>query len=291
MKRKVIVTCAVTGAAAITSNSKYVPITPKQIADEVGHAAKAGAAIAHLHVRDPETGAASTDFELYKETVDRVRSAGINIILNITGGPGAQFDPPMEEDGKVVGVVSPAKRTEHIVQLLPEICTLDVATMNFGSRAIVNTTSHLKAMAARMMAAGVKPELEVFDLGHLRVALQLLKDGHLPAPPMFQFCLGIAGGAAANTETMMLMRSMLEPGTVWSAFGVSRAQFPMAAQSVILGGHVRVGLEDNLFLSEGELSPGNGPLVERACAIVESLGCAVATPKEAGELLSLAARH
>jgi uncharacterized protein (DUF849 family) len=163
--------------------------------------------------------------------------------------------------------------------------------MNFGSRAIVNTTSHLKAMAARMVAAGVKPELEVFDLGHLRVALQLLKDGYLPAPPMFQFCLGIAGGAAANTETMMLMRSMLEPGTVWSAFGVSRAQFPMAAQSVILGGHVRVGLEDNLFLSEGELSPGNGPLVERACAIVESLGCAVATPKEAGELLSLTPRH
>jgi uncharacterized protein (DUF849 family) len=290
MTRKVIVTCAVTGAAALSRNSKYVPITPKQIADEIVSAAKAGAAIAHVHVRDPETGAASSELKLYEETVDRVRSSAVDIILNLTGGPGARFDPPVEDAGAVVGVVSPAKRIQHIVKLKPEICTLDVATMNFGPTAIVNTPTHLKSMAAGMVEAGVKPELEVFDLGHVRLALQLLKEGHLPTPPLFQFCLGIPGGAPATTEAMLLMRSLVEAGTTWAAFGISRAEFPMVAQSVILGGHVRVGLEDNLFLADGELSPGNAPLVERACTIVNSLGCSVATPKEARALLSLPAR-
>jgi uncharacterized protein (DUF849 family) len=290
MPRKVIVTCAVTGAAALSRNSKYVPITPKQIADEIVSAAKAGAAIAHVHVRDPETGSASSELKLYEETVDRVRSSAVDIILNLTGGPGARFDPPVEEAGAVTSVVSPAKRIQHIVKLRPEICTLDVATMNFGATAIVNTPTHLKSMAAGMVAAGVKPELEVFDLGHVRLALQLLKEGHLPTPPLFQFCLGIPGGAPATTEAMLLMRSLVEAGTIWAAFGISRAEFPMVAQSVILGGHVRVGLEDNLFLADGELSPGNAPLVERACAIVNSLGCSVATPNEARALLSLPAR-
>lgn len=290
MKRKVIVTCAVTGGSVLTKNSRYVPITPKQIADEIVSAAKAGAAIAHVHVRDPETGAPSSDLGLYEETVDRVRSSAVDIVLNLTGGPGAGYDPPVEEGGAVVGVVSPDKRTQHIVQLRPELCTLDVATMNFGSCAIVNTPTHLKVMAARMATAGVKPELEVFDLGHLRLALQLRKEGHLPTPSLFQFCLGIPGGAPANTEAMLLMTSMVEPGTTWSAFGISRAQFPMAAQSIILGGHVRVGLEDNLFLSEEELSPGNAPLVERACSLVHALGCSVATPGEARALLNLTAR-
>jgi uncharacterized protein (DUF849 family) len=290
MARKVMITCAVTGGGAMTPNSKYVPITPKQIADEVVNAAKAGATIAHIHVRDPQTGAPSMDLNLYAETVERVRSSAIDIILNLTGGMGAGYEPPLEEGGETVGVVSPAKRTEHIVQLRPEICSLDIATMNFGTRAIVNTPTHLKFMAARMIAAGVKPELEVFDLGQLGLALQMLKDGDLPKPPLFQFCLGITGGAPATTEAMLLMRSLVAAGATWSAFGISRAQFPMAAQSVILGGHVRVGLEDNLFLSEGELSPGNAPLVERACSIVNSLGCSVATPREARELLLLTAR-
>jgi uncharacterized protein (DUF849 family) len=290
MSRQVIVTCAVTGASALSRNSRYVPITPKQIADEIVNAAKAGAAIAHVHVRDPETGAASSELKLYEETVDRVRSSAIDIILNLTGGPGARYDPPVEETGEAVGVVSPAKRIQHIVKLRPEICTLDVATMNFGPNAIVNTPTHLKFMAAGMVAAGVKPELEVFDLGHVRLALQLLKEGHLPTPPLFQFCLGIPGGAPATTEAMLLMKGLVEAGTTWAAFGISRAEFPMVAQSVILGGHVRVGLEDNLFLSEGELSKGNAPLVERACAIVNSLGCSVATPNEARALLSLTAR-
>jgi uncharacterized protein (DUF849 family) len=290
MARKVMITCAVTGGGPMTPNSKHVPITPKQIADEVINAARAGATIAHIHVRDPKTGAPAMDLDLYTETVERVRSSSVDIILNLTGGMGAGYEPPLEEGGETVSVVSPAKRTEHIVQLGPEICSLDIATMNFGTRAIVNTPTHLKYMAARMVAAGVKPELEVFDLGQLGLALQMLKDGDLPKPPLFQFCLGVTGGAPATTEAMLLMRSLVEAGATWSAFGISRAQFPMAAQSVILGGHVRVGLEDNLFLSEGELSPGNAPLVERACTIVHSLGCSVATPNEARALLSLTAR-
>jgi uncharacterized protein (DUF849 family) len=167
MARKVIVTCAVTGASALSRNSKYVPITPKQIADEIVGAARAGAAIAHVHVRDPETGAASSDLKLYAETVDRVRSSAVDIILNLTGGPGGRYDPPVENPGGAAGVVAPATRIQHIVQLKPEICTLDVATMNFGASAVVNTPTHLKFMAAGMVAAGVKPELEVFDLGHL----------------------------------------------------------------------------------------------------------------------------
>jgi uncharacterized protein (DUF849 family) len=287
MTRKVVVTCAVTGGGAMTKNSKFVPITPKHIAEEVINAAKAGAAVAHVHVRDPETGAPSSRLDLYEEVVDRVRSSATDIVLNLTGGPGARFDPPVEEDGDKPAIVAPARRIAHIEKLKPEICTLDVATMNFGASAIVNTPTHLRFMAARMIAAGSKPELEVFDLGHVRLALQLVNEGHLPKPPLFQFCLGIPGGAPATTEAMLLMRSLVEERATWSAFGVSRAQMPMAAQSVILGGHVRVGLEDNLFLSDGVLSPGNAPLVERACTIVNALGCSVATPNEAREIFSV----
>jgi uncharacterized protein (DUF849 family) len=175
MKRKVIVTCAVTGASALTGNSRYVPITPKQIADEIVNAAKAGAAIAYVHVRDPETGAPSSDLDLYEETVDRVRSSAIDIILNLTGGPGAGYDPPVEDAGEIVGVVSPAKRTQHIVQLRPELCTLDVATMNFGSRAIVNTPTHLKFMAARMVAATrYRPQLWITHYGEHALAFVLI---------------------------------------------------------------------------------------------------------------------
>jgi uncharacterized protein (DUF849 family) len=287
MTRKVVVTCAVTGGGALTKNSKYVPITPKQIAEQVIDAAKAGAAVAHVHVREPGTGAPSMRMDLYEEVVDRVRSSAIDVVLNLTGGPGARFDPPVEEGGERPALVAPADRIAHIEKLKPEICTLDVATMNFGATAMVNTPTHLRFMAARMIAAGVKPELEVFDLGHVRLALQLAKEGHLTQTPLFQFCLGIPGGAPATTEALLLMRSLVDPGTTWSAFGVSRAQMPMVAQSVILGGHVRVGLEDNLFLSQGVLSPGNAPLVERACTIVNALGCSVATPNEARELFSV----
>lgn len=286
MKRKVILTCAVTGGSALSKNSQYVPITPEQIANEAIEAARAGAASVHIHVRDPETGAPSMRFELYEDVMQRIRRSDTDVIINLTAGPGAGFDPPLDETG-VQPIRSPNVRTDHVSRLRPDICTLDVATMNFGNRAIVNTPPHLIAMSRAIRAAGVKPELEVFDIGHVGVAVRLLEEGHLPQPPFFQFCLGIPGGAPATTEAMLLMRSLVPPGAPWSAFGISRFQMPMVAQSVILGGHCRVGLEDNLFLEQGLLSPGNAPLVKRAVEIIRALGAEPATPSEAREILSL----
>jgi uncharacterized protein (DUF849 family) len=290
MKRKVILTCAVTGGSALSKNSQYVPITPEQIANEAIAAAKAGAASVHVHVRDPQTGAPSTKFELYEEVMNRISGSGIDVIVNLTAGPGAGYAPALEETA-VPPVRSPGVRTDHVLRLRPDICTLDVATMNFGDRAIVNTPPHLIAMAKLIQAAGVKPELEVFDVGHVGVAVRLLEGGHLPKPPFFQFCLGIPGGAPATTEAMLLMRSLLPPGALWSAFGISRFQMPMVAQSVILGGHCRVGLEDNLYLDYGVLSEGNVPLVKRAAEIIRALGAELATPSEAREMLSILRRR
>lgn len=288
MKRKVVLTCAVTGGSALSRNSQYVPITPEQIANEAIAAARAGAASVHIHVRNPQTGAPSMKFELYEEVMQRIGRSGVDVIVNLTAGPGAGYAPTLDETA-VPPVLSPTVRTDHVSRLRPDICTLDVATMNFGDRAIVNTPPHLIAMAKSIQAAGVKPELEVFDVGHVGVAVRLLEAGHLPQPPFFQFCLGIPGGAPATTEAMLLMRSLIPPGAIWSAFGISRFQMPMVAQSVILGGHCRVGLEDNLYLEHGVLSEGNAPLVKRAVEIIRAIGAEPATPAEAREILSLEA--
>lgn len=287
MKRKVILTCAVTGGGALSKNSQYVPVTPEQIANEAIAAAKVGASSVHIHVRDPQTGAPSMKFELYEDVMRRIRMSGVDVLLNLTAGPGAGYAPPLDEASGTSSVLPPSVRTDHVSRLRPDICTLDVATMNFGDRAIVNTPPHLIAMSKAIRAAGVKPELEVFDIGHVGVAVRLIEEGHLPKPPFFQFCLGIPGGAPATTEAMLLMRSLVPPGALWSAFGISRFQMPMVAQSVILGGHCRVGLEDNLFLEQGVLSKGNVPLVERAVQIIRDLGAELATPAEAREMLSL----
>jgi uncharacterized protein (DUF849 family) len=288
MKRKVIITCAVTGGSEYGKNSTYVPKTPRHIAEEAVAAARAGAASVHIHVRDPETGAPSMEFEHYREVVQRIRDSGVDMLINLTTGMGARYDPPVEDGAPAASVVqSPTARTIHVSRLCPDICTLDVATMNFGPNAVVNTPAHLRIMSGQIQEAGTKPELEVFDLGHVDLALRMIADGHLPEPPFFQFCLGIPGGAPATPEAMLMMRSMLPPDTVWSAFGIARSQMKMVAQSVILGGHCRVGLEDNLYLEHGVLSKGNAPLVERAVAIVESLGEAVATVDEARRILSL----
>lgn len=287
MKRKVILTCAVTGGGALSKNSQYVPVTPEQIANEAIAAAKVGASSVHIHVRDPQTGAPSMKFELYEDVMRRIRMSGVDVLLNLTAGPGAGYAPPLDEASGTSSVLPPSVRTDHVSRLRPDICTLDVATMNFGDRAIVNTPPHLIAMSKAIRAASVKPELEVFDIGHVGVAVRLIEEGHLPKPPFFQFCLGIPGGAPATTEAMLLMRSLVPPGALWSAFGISRFQMPMVAQSVILGGHCRVGLEDNLFLEQGVLSKGNVPLVERAVQIIRDLGAELATPAEAREMLSL----
>ena len=288
MPRKVIITCALTGGGALTSNSRYVPITPEDIAREGIAAANAGAAVVHIHVRDPKSGKASMELQLYREVVGLIRESGTDVILNLTTGMGASYHPPVDVPSLATTVVlPPAERVAHVMELRPEICTLDVATMNFDQGSIVNAPSHLRYMAGEIYRAGTKPELEVFDLGQVGFALYLLNEGTLKQPPFFQFCLGIRGGAPATPEALLAMKGMLPAGTVWSAFGISRAQFPIAAQSVLLGGHVRVGLEDNLFIGVGELAKGNAQLVERAVQIVRVLGEEVATAADAREILSL----
>lgn len=290
MSRKVVVTCAVTGGADSTGKSEFVPVTPEQIATQAIEAARAGAAIVHIHVRDPETGKASMAGELYGEVFDRVRGADTDVVINLTTGPGARYVPG-EDDPRTPGegttLETPEARMRHIEELRPEICTLDVGTMNFGETVFMNTAAHLRTMAASAKSLGVKPEIEVFDTGMIEFAKSLIANDLVEAPPLFQICLGISYGAPATTESMVHMRNALPEGANWSGFGISRMQFPMVAQAVTLGGHVRVGLEDNLYLGPGELAPNNAVLVERAVKIIELIGAQVASPSEAREIFGL----
>ncbi|MEO9903498.1 3-keto-5-aminohexanoate cleavage protein [Nisaea sp.] len=294
MNQKTVITCAVTGSADTTGKSPAVPVTPKQIADAALDAGKAGAAVVHIHVRDPETGKASMDLELYRETVGRIRETGSDIVINLTTGPGGRFIPgDIEPIDFAAGtsLKTPEVRMQHIADLLPDICTLDVATLNFGEHAMVNVPKHLRAMADRAKELGVTPELEVFDSGHILLAKQLIKEGHLKSPALFQLCLGIPWGAPATPEGMAFMKSLLPEDAMWSAFGISRGEFPMVAQATMLGGHTRVGLEDNLYMSRGELAKSNAQLVERAVQIIESIGGEVADPSEARTAFGLVRRN
>jgi len=291
MTRPVIITAALTGGADSAGASPHIPVSPAQIAAEALAARAAGAAIVHLHVRDPATGKPARDLALYRETVRLIRAADSDVLINLTTGPGASFLPAEDDPNRNAiphGMASPEERVAHVLELRPDICSLDVATMNFGPRAFANLPGHLERMAAMIRDAGVKPELEVFDLGHARLAADMVRRGLFAAPPWFQLCLGIAWGAPATPEAMLAIRALVPEGAVWSAFGISRQQFPMAAQAVILGGHVRVGLEDNLYMARGALAEGNAPLVARAARIVAELGERVATPAEARALLGLA---
>lgn len=287
---KTIITCAITGGGAITERSKYVPITPEQIAESAIGAARAGAAIVHVHVRDPKTGAPSMGFELYKEVVDRIRDSAVEVIINLTTGVGARYVPG-EPDPAVAGpgttFFSPERRVEHVVALKPEICSLDVGSANFARYVVVNTPDHLTRMAALIRAAGVLPELEVFELGHIRYARKMIEDGEIAGTPLFQLCLGIPWAADAVPDTMLAMRRMLPQNAQWSGFGISTAIWPMVAQAYLLGGNVRVGLEDSLFISKGVLAPTNAALVEHAVNILHSLGGEVATAREARQMLHL----
>ena len=289
MKRPVIITCAVTGSGDTTGASPHVPITPEQIAGEALAAHAAGAAIVHIHVRDPKTGRPSRDLELYRDVVRRLRASGADLLINLTTGPGARFVPDEGDPNRnaTPGLASPQERMQHVLELRPDICSLDVATMNFGRHAFINVPDHIEQIARGVRAAGVKPELEVFDLGHAALARRLHEEKLFADPVWFQLCLGVPWGAPATTEAMVAMKQMVPQGGNWSAFGISGHQFPMVAQAVILGGHVRVGLEDNLYLSRGELSPGNAPLVERAARIVRDLGSEVATADQARSILGL----
>ncbi len=293
MPDKTIVTCALTGGFDTPSKNPAVPVTPEQIAKSGLEAADAGAAVLHIHVRDPKTAKPSMSIELYRETVERIRAQNKSVIINLTSGAGARFipgrdDPQKPEAGTTL--TTPEKRMAHIELLRPEICSLDVGSMNFGPHVFVNTPTHIAEMAGRAKQAGVKPEIEVFDLGHIELAKKLISDGAIGASPLFQLCLGISYGAPSTPETMMLMRNALPSGSKWSAFGIGRMQFPMVAQAVLLGGHVRVGLEDNLYLAAGELAPSNAALVEKAVRIAESLGATIASPAEARTIFALGGR-
>lgn len=292
MAQEVIVTCAVTGGHENIGGHPDFPITPAQIADACLEARGAGAAIVHIHVRDPETGIPDGDPALYREVVERIRDAGSDVLINLTTGYGGRFYP--SEDNPNVGselsnVLKPEARMAHVVDLRPDICTLDVATMNFGERVFMNTPDHLRVMAGIARDAGVKPEIECFEPGHIVLARQLIAEGLIEAPPMFQLCLGIPYGSPATPEIMTVMRNLLPENANWAGFGISRAEFPMVAQAVTLGGHVRVGLEDNLYLSKGVFAT-NGRLVERAVGIVRDLGAEVAEPARAAEILELQSR-
>jgi len=287
--RKVVVTCAVTGSGDTVSKSDRVPVTPAQIAAACVEANRAGAAVTHVHVRDPRTGAGSRDPRLYSEVVARVRDSGTDVVMNLTTGMGGDWAP--SDENPLVGtaasdMVGPIERLAHIEELRPEICSLDCGTMNFGDMLFVNTIAHVRTMAARIRSLGVKPELEVFDLGHARFATQLMAEGLVDAPALCQVCLGIPWGAAADTASMCAMVQALPKGAIWSGFGIGRAQFPMAAQAFLLGGHVRVGLEDNLYLSAGRLA-SNGELVERVVSLLQSIGADIATPDEARAIFGL----
>jgi len=291
MNNDVIISCAVTGAGDTTSRSNLVPVTPEQIADAAIEAAKAGAAIVHVHVRDPESGQGSRDPALFKQTVDLIRDSDVDVVINLTAGMGGDWVPG-EEDPSLPGpgtdMIGPEERLAHVVACKPDICSLDCGTMNFGGNyTYINTAPYLRTMAKIAQEIGVKPELEVFDLGQIRLARSLIDDGLIDAPPMFQICLGIPWGAGADTETMAAMKQALPAEAIWAGFGISRMQMPMVAQAVLLGGNVRVGLEDNIYLDRGVLA-SNAMLVERAVEIIERLGARVVGPDEARSKMGIA---
>ena len=292
MQPNVIITCAVTGNLTTREHHPDLPITPEEIANACLEAADAGAAIAHIHVRDPETGRPSMELKYYREVMERIRAKNDALILNITTGPGGRYHPS-DENPAVAGprttLMRPEKRVEHILALKPEIATLDLNTMTFGNEVVINTPGNVKIMADMIYEAGAKPELEVFDTGHIQLAHDMLTAGTLKAPTLYNIVTGVKYGFPATPEVMALAARLLPQPCVWTGFGVGRMSFPMAVQSYLLGGHVRVGLEDNSYLSKGVLAKGNGELVERARDLIEKLGAKIASPWQARELLGLPA--
>jgi len=292
MNREVIVTCAVTGAGDTAGKHPDLPVTPKQIAEAAIGAARAGAAIVHCHVREPETGQPSRKVEYYAEVVERIRGSDVDPVINLTAGMGGDFFPKEDnpaEAGPGSDMVGPLERLAHVEALRPEICSLDCGTLNFGDGTYVSTAPMLRTMAGKIKELGVKPELECFDSGHLWFANQLVKDGLVEDPPLYQICLGIPWGAPATTAAMKTMVEMVPPGANWTAFAISAMEMPMVAQAVLLGGHVRVGLEDNLYLERGVFA-SNAQLVEKAVRIIELLGARAVGPAEARETLGLRPR-
>lgn len=296
MTREVFITCAVTGSGATQDKSPHVPRSPRQIADSAIEAARAGAAIVHCHVRDPDSGAPSRRLDLYREVTDRIRAAETDVVLNLTSGMGGDlvFGPPdrplpLAETG--TDMIAAEDRIAHIAACRPEICTLDCGTMNFAENDYVmaNTPGMLRAMGARMTELGVKPEIEAFDTGHLWLARQLVSEGVLDAPALVQLCMGVPWGAPDDLHTFLAMAAAVPDDWTFSAFSLGRNQMAYASASVLAGGNVRVGLEDNLWLDKGVLAE-NWQLVERANTIVSNMGARVIGPAEVREKLGLTKR-
>src|SRR3954466_757257 len=294
MNRTVMITCALTGAGDTVGRSEHVPVTPEQIAESGIAAARAGATIVHIHVRDPQTGAGSRDVALYREVVERIRASDVDVIVNTTAGMGGDLVLDPQEPTRFVegtDLVNGVTRLAHVEELLPDICTLDCGSLNFGEGSLVyvSTPDMLRAGAKRIQELGVRPELEIFDTGHLWFANKLVAEGLIDAPAMYQLCMGIPYGAPPEPALLAAMTAQIPAGTVWSSFAIGRMQMPWVAQSILLGGHVRVGLEDNLYLGRGN-KVSNAQLVANAVTIVEAMGAQVATPDEAREILSLRPR-
>jgi uncharacterized protein (DUF849 family) len=296
MNREVFITCAVTGSGDTVSKSSHVPITPKQIAEAAVEAAKAGAAVVHCHVRDPETGAPARRLDLYKEVTDRIRSADVDMVLNLTAGMGGDLifgnvESPLPLNEKGTDMAGATERVAHVAECLPEICTLDCGTMNFslGDYVMTNTPSMLREMARQMTALGVRPEIEAFDTGHLWFAKQLVEEGLIEDPVLIQLCMGIPWGAPDDLNTFMAMVNNVPTNWTFSAFSIGRNALAYPAAAILAGGNVRVGLEDNLYIGKGQLAT-NGQLVEKAVGVIEGMGAKIIGPKEVREKLKLTKR-
>ena len=289
MAAKTILSVAVTGNQTTLKQHPGLPCTPKQIADAAIESAKAGAAIAHIHVRY-EDGRPSMELDHYREAVDRIRSSSTDVLINLTTGPGQRFVPSADEPSIAAPgttLVHPLRRVEHITALKPDICSLDLNTMWSGSAVVINTPTNVKIMAEAIYAAGTIPELEVFDSGDINLALALIKEGVLKRPPLFQIVTGIQYGFAGDPAALFYARSMLPPDAMWASFGIGRMAFPMVAQSFLLGGHVRVGLEDAINIRKGTLAKSNAEMVEKAVNIVDALGGEIASANDARDILGI----
>jgi len=290
---KTIISCALTGNLVKPEQHPRLPISPKQIAEAALDARKAGAAIVHIHVRDPETGRPSMRLDLYREAVDRIRDSGSDLIINLTTGEGGRF-VPSEDEPRVAGpgttLVHPLERVAHVVALKPDICSLDFNTMNSGGQIVINTPGNVRKMAAAIVGAGVKPEIEVFDSGDIHLANDLIAEGLLPGKPFFQIVTGVKYGCNATVETLAYMKSLLPAHAIWSAFGIGAREYPMLAVAQVLGGQVRVGMEDNIYIRRGQLTRDNAELVEQAVKLLDLLGTEPATPDEARAMLELPVR-
>lgn len=287
---KLIITVALIGNVTTREKSPHPPMTPKEIAESAIESFHAGAAACHVHVRDPITHAPSMEFELYREVFVRIREK-CDLIINLTTGSGGRlYYNPKTKAWDISGLKTPEERVEHVLRLGPEICSLDIGTMNMGNWAFINLVSVVEKMAALTQEAGVKPEMEVFDVGHIRLARDLARKGLVGEPLLFQLCLGISGGIGATLEDMVFMCGHLPENALWSAFGVGSAHFPIAAASIVAGGHVRVGFEDNLYLEPGVLARSNAQMVGKVIEIAHNLGREVATPEEARRILGVLKR-